>query len=318
MNWERPKLGVSACLLGQKVRYDSGHKLDRFVTETLGAYVDFVPVCPEVEVGLGVPRDTLRLEGEAAAPRLVVTRTREDITERMEAWARARVEALAKEDLCGYIFKSKSPSSGMPGVKLYGGKGAPSTKGVGVFARIFMERFPLLPVEDEGRLNDAGLRENFIERVFALRRWRDAVAQGLTRGRLVEFHTDHKMLILSHGEAKYRAMGRLVAGAAGRRMADVAAEYEAALMEALKARATVKAHVNTLAHAMGYFKKLLSADEKQELLEVIEEYRKGWAPLLVPVTLINHHARRFGEAYLLRQKYLRPHPAELKLRAYVA
>ncbi|HRU06907.1 MAG TPA: DUF523 and DUF1722 domain-containing protein [Candidatus Brocadiia bacterium] len=318
MNWERPRLGVSACLLGRKVRFDGGHKLDRFVAETLGAYVDFVPVCPEVELGLGVPRDTLRLEGEAAAPRLVVTRTREDITERMAAWARRRVEELAQEDLCGYIFKSKSPSSGMQGVKLYGGKGAPSKKGVGVFARVFMERFPLLPVEDEGRLNDPGLRENFIERVFALKRWRDAAAQGMTRGRLVEFHTDHKMLIFSHGEAKYRAMGRLVAGAAGRRMAEVAAEYEAALMEALKARATVKSHVNTLAHAMGYLKKMLSADEKQELLEVIEEYRKGWAPLLVPVTLINHYARKFGEAYLLRQTYLRPHPAELKLRAYVA
>src|SRR5512135_121000 len=169
---EKIKLGVSSCLLGEKVRYDGGHKLDHYITETLGRYVDWVPVCPEVEYGLPVPREAMHLSGTAEAPRLVGSRTGVDHTDGMNMWARQRLDELEKERLCGFIFKSRSPSSGMRGVKVYGGSGRPSNSGIGIFAAAFMQRFPLVPVEDEGRLHDPSLRENFIERVFVLRRWK--------------------------------------------------------------------------------------------------------------------------------------------------
>jgi len=202
------KLGISACLMGESVRYDGGHKLDRFLTDTLGQYVDYVPVCPEVECGLGTPRESMRLVGDPLSPRLVTTRTQRDKTNKMVKWAKKRTSELEREDLCGFIFKSNSPSSGMERVKVYNEKGMPEKKGVGMFAKVFMEHFPLIPVEEEGRLRDPKLRENFIERIFAMKRWRELLTGKWKMGSLVAFHTENKLLVLSHSERHYRMMGK--------------------------------------------------------------------------------------------------------------
>ena len=311
------RLGISSCLLGQAVRFDGGHKLDRFLTETLGRYVEYVPVCPEVECGLPVPRESMHLTGDPAAPRLVTTRTGIDMTGQMLGWAEKRVVELEKEGLMGFIFKSDSPSSGMERVKVYHSKGMAVRKGIGMFARLFMEHFPLLPVEEEGRLHDPSIRENFVERIFALARWRDLVARSGDRGSLVAFHTKHKLLILAHSSASYQEMGRLVARAKQVPLPKLLVEYQTRLMEALKLRATPKKNANVLMHMAGYFKDQLSAGEKAELLEVIELYRKELVPLIVPITLINHYVRKFDQPYLRDQYYLHPHPIELQLRNHV-
>lgn len=311
------KLGISTCLLGENVRYDGGHKLDRFLTDTLGQYVEYVPVCPEFECGFGVPREALRLVGNPGSPRLVTSRTNRDFTDRMVQWAKRRVTELEKENLCGFIFKSNSPSSGMERVKVYGEKGMPVKKGRGIFARIFMEHFPLIPVEDEGRLHDPELRENFIERIFALKRWREGLSKKRSMGDLVEFHTQHKLLILSHSEKHYRSMGKLVAAGKEIPVTELYARYEALLMEALKLKTTPRKNSNVLMHMMGYFKKQLTSDEKEEVLEIIQDYREGYIPLIVPITLINHYVRKYNQPYLSKQTYLRPHPIELQLRNHV-
>jgi uncharacterized protein YbgA (DUF1722 family)/uncharacterized protein YbbK (DUF523 family) len=311
------RLGISTCLLGENVRFDGGHKLDHFLTDTLGQYVEYVPVCPEVECGFGIPRESFRLVGEPENPRLVTTRTNVDHTDRMHHWARRRVQELEKEDLCGYIFKSGSPSSGMERVKVYDRNGVPAKVGVGVFARIFMEHFPLLPVEEEGRLHDPKLRENFIERIFALKRWRETVAQKQSVGTLVDFHTRHKLLILSHSTEIHRAMGKLVAEGKGNPLKILYEKYQTLLMQALQLRTTAKKNANVLQHMLGYFKDQLSPDEKQEMLEIINQYRQGLFPLIVPLTLMNHYVRKYDQPYLIEQYYLNPHPVELQLRNHV-
>ena len=311
------KLGVSTCLLGEKVRHDGGHKLDRYIVDTLGRYVEFVPVCPEVECGLSVPRESMRLVGDPESPRLVTTRTKRDLTDQMAKWARKRVRELEKADLCGFVFKSKSPSSGMQRVRVYDEKGMPSKTGVGLFAKVFMEHFPLLPVEEEGRLHDPHIRENFIERLFAFKRWSDLISGGRSRGDLVRFHTEHKLLVMSHSEKHLRLMGKLVAGAKQEPIRDLYGQYHSLLTEALRLNATVRKNCNVLMHIMGYFKKQLSADEKQELLEIMDQYRLGYVPLIVPITIVNHYVRKYRQPYLASQHYLSPHPVELALRNHV-
>jgi len=316
---EKIRLGISACLLGEPVRFDGGHKLDRFITDTLGKYVEFFPVCPEVECGLGVPREAMRLVGNPEAPRLVTVRTKVNLTDRMLTWAKKRVGELEQENLCGFIFKSKSPSSGMERVRVYKepSQGSPVTRGVGMFARIFMEHFPLLPVEEEGRLHDPVLRENFIERIFVLQRWREFFAAGTNLRDLVAFHTRHKLLILAHSPNHYRELGRLVARAKELPLPELCDHYQSRLMEALRLKTTPKKNTNVLSHLMGYFKKDLTPDEKQELLEVIDYYHQGYVPLVVPNTLINHYVRKYHQPYLQEQFYLHPHPVELQLRNHV-
>ena len=314
---EKIKLGISSCLLGENVRYDGGHKLDQFLHDTLGEYVEYVPVCPEAECGLGVPREAMHLEGDPASPRLVTTRTRQDMTRRMITWAHKRVTQLEKEALCGFIFKSDSPSSGMERIKVYNEKGMPVKKGVGIFAKIFMEHFPLLPVEDEGRLHDLNLRENFIERIFALRRWRDILGKKESKGNLVNFHTRHKLLILAHSPKHYQIMGKLVAGQKSIPWQDLYEQYQTLLLESLKLKTTPKKNANVLRHITGYFRQQVSADEKKELMEIIEDYREGYIPLIVPVTLISHYVRQYDQPYLREQVYLNPHPLELRLRNHV-
>jgi uncharacterized protein YbgA (DUF1722 family)/uncharacterized protein YbbK (DUF523 family) len=311
------KLGISSCLLGERVRWNGTHKLDRFLTDTLGKFVEYVPVCPEVECGFDVPREPFRLVGDPDSPRFVTSRTKQDYTDRMTRWARKRVIELEKEGLSGYIFKSRSPSSGMERVKVYNEKGIPMKKGVGMFARAFMEHFPLLPVEEDGRLHDLKLRENFIERIFTFKRWREGFAEKRSRGNLVNFHTTHKMLILSHSSEHHRMMGKLVAQAKDFPLKELYQHYQNLLMEALRLKSTPKKNVNVLTHIVGYFRKYLSADEKQELLEIIGLYRQGNVPLIVPITLVNHYVRKYNQPYLKEQYYLDPHPLELQLRNHV-
>ncbi|HSW38836.1 MAG TPA: DUF523 and DUF1722 domain-containing protein [Acidobacteriota bacterium] len=310
---EQIRIGVSSCLLGEKVRYDGGHKHDRYITDILGRYFTFVPVCAEVECGLPVPREAMRLVGDPAAPRLVTVKTGVDLTRQMNEWAEKRVRELEREGLSGFIFKSKSPSSGMERVKVYDRNGVPVLNGVGLFARVFMEHFPLLPVEEEGRLNDLCLRENFIESVFVCRRWRSA-ADKATPAALVAFHTTHKLLLRSHSEQHYRDLGRIIARAGSASPAELIGSYQQLLTAALRLKPTVKKHCNVLLHMMGYFKKQLSADEKRELLDLIDQFRLRHVPLIVPLTLFNHYIRKYNEPYLRQQVYLNPHPIELKLR----
>ena len=310
-------LGISACLLGENVRYDGGHKRDRYLTDTLGQYVNYVPVCPEAEAGFGIPRESMQLRGDPSAPRLVTNKTGRNMTKAMVTWAQKRVGELEKENLCGFIFKARSPSSGMERVKVVNDKGMPVKKGVGLFARAFMDHFPLIPVEEEGRLHDPKLRENFIESVFVFKRWRALLQEGKSRGKLVAFHTQHKLLAMSHSVEDYRAMGKLVARAKELSLDELYDTYQDHLMAALRLRTTLKKHGNVLQHMMGYFKKALSADEKAELLGYLDLYRQGYLPLVVPITLIKHYVRKYDQPYLKDQYYLHPHPVELQLRNHV-
>ncbi len=312
------KLGISSCLLGHKVRYDGQHKYDAWLVETLGKHVTYVPVCPEVECGLPVPRDAMRLVGEVENPRLLTIKDRIDHTPRMLEWASARIDDLAGEELCGFVFKSKSPSSGMERVKVYPANGgAGEKKGVGIFAREFMKAFPLLPVEEEGRLHDPVLRENFIERIFIRQRWLELRRKNFSAGALVDFHTRHKLLLMAHSPQIYRAMGKLVAAVKQYKPDEFALIYLAQLMEASSHPATRAKHQNVLQHILGYFKNELTAAEKAELLEVIANYRNRLLPLIVPLTLINHYVRKYDKPYLAEQYYLQPHPLELALRNHV-
>jgi uncharacterized protein YbgA (DUF1722 family) len=235
----------------------------------------------------------------------------------MVTWAHTRVADLEKEDLCGFIFKSHSPSSGMERVRVYDEKGRPVRKGVGVFAKIFMEHFPLLPVEDEGRLHDPRIRDNFIERIFTLKRWREVRSKKESRGSLINFHTGHKLLILSHSPRHYRMMGNLVAKTKDLPLREVYQLYQSLLMESLQLKTTPKKNANVLMHMMGYFKEQLTSDEKKELLEIIDTYQKEFIPLIVPITLMNHYVRKYNQPYLKEQVYLNPHPLELQLRNHV-
>ncbi|MFY9940586.1 MAG: DUF523 and DUF1722 domain-containing protein, partial [Desulfobacterales bacterium] len=268
---DKIKIGISQCLLGDNVRWNGGHSRSRFITDTLSLYVEFVPVCPEVEAGFPIPRETFRLIGDPDRPRLVTSKTKVDHTERMRRWAEQRAEALEKENLCGFIFKKDSPSSGLLRVKVYNEKGMPEKKGVGLFAKAFTKRFPRIPVEEDGRLNDPALRENFIEQIFTLKRWRETLEKEKSMGRLVDFHTRHKLLLLSHSTSHYRDMGKLVAQGKALPMEALYDHYENQLMEALRLKTTVKKNANVLHHLLGYFKKDLSADEKQEVLEIVDQ-----------------------------------------------
>lgn len=316
--WHDPdgeiRVGISSCLLGQKVRYDGGHKQDRYLTDILGAWVTWVPVCPEVGIGLGIPRPSIRLERGEDEPRLVNPRSGEDLTATMDAYSRAKVSDLQRLDLDGYVLKKDSPSCGMERVKVWGSGGMPRKDGVGVYARVLQELWPLLPLEEEGRLNDPVLRETFIERIFARNRWRTLVRRGLGRARLVEFHTAHKLVLRSHNEAGYQRLGRLVASAGRVPDDELYRRYEHELHATLSSRTTPKRHANVLYHVLGYLKQVIGPEEKQELVGLIEDYRQGLIPLVVPVTLLRHHVHRHGVTYMLGQLYLEPHPKELMLR----
>jgi uncharacterized protein YbgA (DUF1722 family)/uncharacterized protein YbbK (DUF523 family) len=287
------------------------------VTDILGRYVEWVPVCPEVEAGLGTPREAMRLVGDPEHLRLMTIKSGKDHTQALATMTAARLPALEGLDLSGFVFKKDSPSCGVERVRTYNEHGMPGRKGVGLFARAYIERFPLIPVEEEGRLCDPLLRENFIERVFCYRRWRDLFEGGVTRKAVVHFHTIHKYLLLAHSAQHYQRLGRLVAQAKAYGPQDLAGRYGELFMQALSVRATMRKHVNVLQHILGYFKERLDAAEKAELAGVIADYHRGLTPLIVPLTLIKHYVQIFDVAYIRHQVYLSPHPKELMLRNHV-
>ena len=311
---EEIRLGISSCLLGQEVRFDGGHKHDRYLTGVLGAWVRWVPVCPEVDIGLPVPRPAIRLEGDPERPRLVEPKSGDDLTRRMMEYAGAKLAELQELELDGYVLKRASPSCGMERVKVWSAGGMPAKQGTGVFARVLLDRWPHLPVEEEGRLTDAVLRENFIERVFCRHRWRTLVRRGLSRRALVAFHTAHKFLLQSHNEAGYRRCGRLVAAAGTMPDAELFSAYEDEFHRTLATRTTTKRHANVLYHLAGFLKQALDSRDREELVALIEDYRNGLVPLVVPITLLRHHVHRHRVEYVMGQLYLEPHPKELMLR----
>ncbi|MCX8027064.1 MAG: DUF523 and DUF1722 domain-containing protein [Thermodesulfovibrionales bacterium] len=314
---DKIKIGISSCLLGEPVRYDGNHKLDSYLKFTLGRFVEWYPVCPEVECGLGVPREAMRLVGDVENPRLITINSGIDHTDMMKTWIGQRLKEIEAEGLCGFVFKSRSPSSGLRDVKVYNEKGIPYKKSSGLFAREFVRRFPILPVEDDSRLNDPLLRENFIERLFVYKRWLDTVKNGITSHKLVEFHTSVKLLLLAHNPACYKELGSLVANHSDRDVTTLSDEYIHKLMEGIKRPATVKKNTNVLQHIMGYFKKHLDTDDKVEISDLITSYYNGYIPLIVPITLLNHYIRKYDITYLKKQIYLNPYPLELMLRNHV-
>ncbi len=311
------RLGISSCLLGEKGRYDGGHKLDHYLRDTLGKFVAWVPVCPEVECGLPVPREAMRLVGDPKAPRIVTLSTGIDHTGRMKKWIEKKFDHLETRNLSGFVFKARSPSCGMERVKVWPESGSSFRRGSGMFAQAFRERFPMIPVEDEGRLQDPALRENFVERVFVYRRWQEFLGSGGGISDLAAFHASHKYVIMAHSIRHLRELGRLVSRPKRYSRPELLARYFVLLMQGLKLLATAKKHANVLLHMAGSFKQRLASHEKQELLEVIGRYHRGLIPLVVPVTLIEHYVRICDEPSLRTQVYLHPHPAELMLRNHV-
>ncbi len=319
MNDERRILvGVSTCLLGEEVRWDGGHKHDRYLTGILGAYFEFVPICPEYEVGMGIPREPVSLHGDSDQPRMIGNKSGEDWTERMNRWSRRKLKELVPMGLAGYILKKASPSCGMERVPVKGPKGHPRKVGTGLFAAELMRRMPLLPVEEEGRLNDPGLRENFIVRVFAYHRAQELFGGGrFKRGDVVAFHAREKHLLMAHSPKHYKQLGQLVAQIKDYTPAEFRERYLKLYMEALATRATTRKNVNVLHHLLGYLREHLGEAERADILRVIETYRAGLVPLIVPMTLLNHHLKVHQVDYLLEQVYLQPAPEELALRNHV-
>jgi uncharacterized protein YbgA (DUF1722 family)/uncharacterized protein YbbK (DUF523 family) len=310
------RIGISSCLIGCKVRFDGGHKKDDFLVNTFGKWVRWVPVCPEVEVGMGTPRESIRLVRDGTGVRLIAPKSGSDWTARMLTYAVGRVAELEAEDLSGYVLKKDSPSCGMERVKVYG-EGMPSKSGRGAFAEELLARFPNLPVEEEGRLCDPRLRDNFVERVFAYHRLKALFASRWTVGSLVAFHTAHKLQLMAHSPQAYTELGRLVAGAKALDRSEVERRYRDGFMQGLRAIATARRNTNVLQHIVGYFRTLLDDVSRIELLGVVEDYRQGLIPLVVPITLIRHYVRLHGVSYLAGQSFLAPHPKELMLRNHV-
>lgn len=312
------RLGISSCLLGEEVRYDGGHKHDRYLTGILGNYVRWLPLCPEVEIGLGVPRPTIRLQGTVEEPKLIEPKTGNDLTDKMNGWARDKMAEIASWDLHGYVLKKGSPSCGVYRVRVYDHNEMPVRDGRGLFAARLTEHFPLLPVEEEGRLHDIPLREKFIERLFVFERWKRFLREDPTPRGLVDFHARHKLTMLAHHPEKYRSLGRLVADAGTRAFAELTDEYAREMATGLDKISSRGRHCNVLQHVLGFIKNELNPDDKAELLETIEDYRREWVPLIVPITLIKHHLRRTEAPDWIRsQVYLNPYPKELMLRNHV-
>lgn len=308
------KVGISACLLGEPVRFNGGHKESRLCSETLARHFEFVPVCPEVAIGLGTPRQPIRLVGDPDHPRAVGSVHAElDVTDALSAYGRQVATEL--HDICGFVLMQKSPSCGMERVKVYQANGHPiEGGGSGLFAHALMQARPDLPIEEDGRLNDPVLRENFLTRIFAYAEWQRLVASGVTRKALVEFHSRYKYQLMATDPVQYKALGRLVATVGKQPLEAFAPSYFSQLMAALKKTASRGTHTNVLQHLSGYLKRDLGTQDKQELQRLIDQYREGVVPLVVPMTLLKHHFRRHPDRYVATQVYLQPHPEDLSLR----
>lgn len=310
----RPKIAISACLLGHEVRFNGGHKASHLCKDALARHFDYVPLCPEVAIGLGTPREPIRLVGDIAAPRAVGTVNRQqDVTEQLAAYGREM--ASDHQDISGYIFMQQSPSCGVERVKVYQNNGAPAAKnGRGIYANAFCSARPDLPVEEDGRLNDPVLRENFITRVYAYARWQELLKSGLSRHAIIAYHSSYKYQLMANHPQQYRELGRML-GSMGQQTAnEIGPRYFSLLMAALKKTATRRSHSNVLQHLSGYLRPALSNDERSEMRQLIHQYRAGIVPLVVPLTLLKHHFRRNPQPYIALQAYMQPHPEDLSLR----
>jgi len=310
-------IGISSCLLGEKVRFDSGHKKDHYIVDTLGKYFEWVPVCPEIEVGMGVPRESVRLIGSKDAPNMVGSKSGTDWTNKMLKYSDERIRKFEKLKLSGFIFKSDSPSCGMERVRIYSQNGMPSKIGVGLFANAYMNAFPLIPVEEEGRLNDDKIRDNFIVRVFSYHRLQMMFENNWNRGSLVKFHTIHKYLLLAHSPKHCEILGRIVADAKKYTPMALREKYSTLFMEGLKIKSTTKKNVNVLHHILGFLHNELTVIEREDILRTINDYYNNLVPLIVPITLIKHYITKRDVPYIRDQVYLNPHPKELMLRNHV-
>lgn len=311
---DKPKLGVSACLMGVEVRFNGGHKQSDLCTQALDNYFDFIPACPEVAIGMGVPREPIRLVGDIEQPKAVGTVHPElDVTQALAEYGQHMADTLS--DISGYIFMQKSPSCGLERVKVYRENGAPfDGGGRGIYAQAFCARHPDLPVEEDGRLNDPVLRENFITRVYAYAAWQRLLKAGVTRRALTDFHSRYKYQVMASDVVQYHALGQLLGSMGRSDPNDIAPRYFSQLMQALKKCATRRGHTNVLQHLSGYLKQTLSGDDKQELQALIAQYRQGIVPLVVPLTLLKHHFRHHPDPYVALQVYMQPHPEPLSLR----
>lgn len=310
---ERPLIGISSCLVGQKVRYDGTAKRNSWLVDQFGEHVDYRPICPEMAIGMPTPRPPIRLVGTPGETRVVgVDDPSVDVTKKLEDFALTTAGDLRA--VSGYVFMSKSPSCGMERVKLYNANGHGEKKGVGAYARVIMASLPNLPCEEEGRLNDPMLRENFVNRVYAYRRWQSLRAAGLTAKGLIDFHSRHKYMVMAHSQAAYQRLGKLLSHLKGVDLGKVADAYEAEFMVALKRRVGRKRHVNALQHIQGYLKTRIDAGDRQELAGSIEAYRREEVPLVLPMKLLRHYFRRNPDNYIDRQWYLDPYPESLGLR----
>jgi uncharacterized protein YbgA (DUF1722 family)/uncharacterized protein YbbK (DUF523 family) len=312
----RIPVGISACLMGEKVRYNGGHKRSVYCLDVLADCFSFKPFCPELAVGLGVPREPIRLVGDAASPRALGTKDAAlDVTAGLAEYGQRIAGSMP--DLCGYIVIKGSPSCGMERVKVYHANGMPNGAGRGIYTDALMRANPLLPVEEEGRLHDPVLRENFITRVFALHRWKQQVEAQPSYHALLQFHSHSKYLLMAHSYEGYRTLGRYLADAHQLPLEEAMQTYIQGFMEHMTKCATRNSHVNVLMHVFGYLKKEIDADTKQELLASIEQYHRGDVHLIVPLTLLKHYLKRHGSDYIRQQSYLDPHPYELGLRNYI-
>lgn len=310
----KPKIAISACLTGAEVRYNGGHKASRLCSQILTDYFDFVPVCPEMAIGLGVPREPIRLVGNPDQPDAVGTVDRElNVTRSLADFGQQM--AVSLDDICGYIFMQKSPSCGLERVKVYRANGSlQDSGGRGIYAQAFCALHPDLPVEEDGRLNDPVLRENFLTRVFAYSAWQQLRKEGLSRRGLTNFHARYKYLLMAHNPVQYKKLGALLGNMGRSAPHELGPYYFSELMAALKKCATRRTHTNVLQHLSGYLKQAISAEDKQEVQQVIGQYRHGIVPLVVPLTLLKHHFRHHPDPYIAQQVYLQPHPENLSLR----
>ncbi len=309
-----PLVGVSACVLGEKVRFDSGHKRSNFVSNELGKHFRMKAICPEVAIGLPVPRPTIRLISDEQRIKLVETKDdSKDYTDAMTRYAKSTADALSQQSLCGYIVCAKSPTCGMERVKVYKKNNA-EKDGVGLYTEQLMNRMPWLPIEEDGRLNDPVLKENFITRVYCLADFYRSIGQVPSAGKVVAFHSRYKLTLMAHCPEAYRQLGQLVANIKQYPIEQFVELYRLQLMEAMRNRASRKNNTNVLMHLQGYFKRSLTGQQKAELRQVIDDYRVGLLPLLAPITLIQHYLSAYPDDYLSRQKYLDPYPRELRLR----
>ncbi|MFP2514191.1 YbgA family protein [Buttiauxella agrestis] len=315
----KPVIGISGCLTGSTVRFDGGHKRMGFVMDGLAQWVNFKPICPEMAIGLPVPRPALRLvqTGEGELRMRFSHAPHDDVTDKMTAFADSYLSSLG--GLSGFIVCAKSPSCGMERVRLYDEKGNRGRKeGVGIFTQALLEKYPWLPVEEDGRLHDPVLRENFVERVFALHELNTLRENGLTRRALLDFHSRYKLQLLAHHQPGYREIGPFVASLhEWENLESFFVEYRAKLMAILKTPASRKNHTNVLMHIQGYFRNQLNSRQRGELRDVILHYRDGLLPLLAPLTLLKHYLSDYPDRYLETQNYFSPYPDNLCLRLMV-